>query len=106
MAGLCDLQEKDISEKLRVELKTVELERDQLMQDKQEAESRLGTETNKRPGSEGLESMGIKSSFLTRKLEDKVKSLELEVQKKVIHVDFCLSLCINGTLWQSSHGAS
>jgi centrosomal protein CEP290 len=81
----CCEQEIESNEKLRMEIRNLELQKEQLNSQLQDSKSMSGLD-RERPGTAGaMDSKGWKSAVVTRMYEGKLKDLEKELDKKVSH---------------------
>ena len=77
------LQEMESNEKLRAQLTSLEIKVEQQKREIGESKTRLQIEEGKQEDGEMMESKGWKSAVVTRMYEEKLKSLEADLEKKV-----------------------
>ena len=77
------LQEMESNEKLRAQLTSLEIKVEQQKREIGESKTRLQIEEGKQEDGEMIESKGWKSAVVTRMYEEKLKSLEADLEKKV-----------------------
>ncbi|XP_055955000.1 centrosomal protein of 290 kDa-like [Patella vulgata] len=75
------LKEKESNEKLRIDLRTQQMEKEQQTKKLEVTKSKLEIEEAKRPTTNS-DSKGWKSAVVTRMYEDQINSLESDIEKK------------------------
>jgi hypothetical protein len=73
----------DSNEKLRAQITSLEIKIEQQKGRMAESRTRLQIEEGKTEDGQGADGKGWKSAVVTRMYEDRLKSLEVEVDKKV-----------------------
>lgn len=79
----CKFKEIESNEKLRMEIRNLEVQKEQLNSQLQESRSMSGLERERPGSSANMDSKGWKSAVVTRMYEGKLKDLEKELEKKV-----------------------
>lgn len=73
----------DTNEKLRAQVTSLEIKLEQQKGKIAESRTRLQIEEGKTEDAQGVEGKGWKSAVVTRMYEDRLKSLEADLEKKV-----------------------
>ncbi|XP_071113169.1 centrosomal protein of 290 kDa-like [Haliotis cracherodii] len=76
------MKEKETSEKLRVQLRSTELQSDHHHKELTDTRTKLEIEEAKRPNAMSSDTKGWKSAVVTRMYEEKIKGLEQDLEKK------------------------
>lgn len=79
-------KEIESNEKLRMEIRNLEVQKEQLNSQLQESKSMSGLERERPGSSTNMDSKGWKSAVVTRMYEGKLKDLEKELEKKVCSI--------------------
>lgn len=79
-------KEIESNEKLRMEIRNLEVQKEQLNSQLQESKSMSGLERERPGSSTNMDSKGWKSAVVTRMYEGKLKDLEKELEKKVYSI--------------------
>ncbi|KAL3881749.1 hypothetical protein ACJMK2_028144 [Sinanodonta woodiana] len=76
------IKEMDSSEKLRIQIKNLEIKNEQLSRNVEDSKTKLEIEEAKRPNLQTMDTKGWKSVVVTRMYEEKIKAMEAELEKK------------------------
>ena len=76
-------QEKEENERLRVKIRSLEVQGEHQDKELVSTRSRLEMEAAKKPSMATLDSQGWKSAVQTRMYEEKIRSMEADLEKKV-----------------------
>lgn len=96
-----EFQEIESNEKLRMEIRNLELQKEQLNSQLQESKSMSGLDRDRPGSSTAMDSKGWKSAVVTRMYEGKLKDLEKELEKKVRYIKKCFVLNVKNVLFHA-----